>query len=88
MVKYIRNNDNITSRIKDEIVMVNVTLSNYFLINPVGSSIWKMLEKEHSFEEIHTKLMEEYEIDKETCENEAQVFLDKLLELQLIQKII
>jgi Coenzyme PQQ synthesis protein D (PqqD) len=85
MKKYTRNADNIASKIQDEIVMVNVTLGNYFSLNSVASSIWELLEQPRTLDDLCDHLIEEYDIDRESCIKEAQSFLDKLVEHKLIE---
>ena len=87
MTKYVRSNENITSRIQDEVVMVNLTQGNYYALNEVGSSIWNIIETPHSIEEIAEILLMEYAVDKETCINEISDFINQLLEHKVIEKV-
>ena len=87
MTKYVRSNENITSRIQDEVVMVNLTQGNYYALNEVGSSIWNIIETPHSIEEIAEILLMEYAVNKETCINEISDFINQLLEHKVIEKV-
>jgi hypothetical protein len=87
MIKYKRNRDNIASKIQDEIVMVNVKHGNYYTLNPVATSIWELLETPRSRDEICDQLLEEYDIDRETCMLEVDNFLSELNEMKLIDEI-
>ena len=87
MSKYIRNEENLSSKIHDEIVMVNIDLGNYFSLNPVGSDIWEILQEETSSDELISKLMEMYEIDEATCSKEVNSFLSELLAKKLIREV-
>lgn len=87
MSKYIRNEENLSSKIHDEIVMVNIDLGNYFSLNPVGSDIWEILQDETSSDELISKLMEMYEIDEATCSKEVNSFLSELLAKKLIREV-
>jgi hypothetical protein len=59
----------------------------YFGLNSVASIIWGKLEKEVSFDEIISDLLNEYNIDKLTCENETKIFLDQLLTKNIIKEV-
>ncbi len=84
MKRYQQNKDNISSKIQDEIVMVNIILGKYFSMNPVASSIWDAIEKPQSIGEICQTLMEEYDIDEATCTQEVSGFLNELEKLKII----
>jgi hypothetical protein len=85
--KYIQNKKIIQSAIGDEVVMLDMDSGFYFGLNSVASIIWGKLEKEISFEEIISELLEEYNIDQFTCENETEIFLNQLLEKNIIKLV-
>ena len=85
--KYIQNKKVIQSKIGDEVVMLDMDTGFYFGLNSVASKIWGKLEKEVSFEEIISDLLNEYKIDKLTCENETKFFLDQLLDKNIIKEV-
>jgi hypothetical protein len=85
--KYIQNKKVIQSRIGDEVVMLDMDSGFYFGLNSVASIIWGKLEKAKSFEEVVNELLEEYKIDRQTCENDTRVFLDQLFEKNIVKLI-
>ncbi len=85
--KYIQNKKVIQSKIGDEVVMLDMDSGFYFGLNSVASIIWGKLEKEVSFDEIISDLLNEYNIDKITCENETKIFLDQLLSKNIIKEV-
>lgn len=86
--KYIQNKKVIQSKIGDEVVMLDMDSGFYFGLNSVASIIWGKLEKEVSFDEIILDLLNEYNIDKLTCENETKIFLDQLLSKNIIKEVL
>lgn len=48
-------------------------------VNEVGYSLWKMLEKEVSFEELLMGILEEYEVEETVAREDIKEFLDILL---------
>lgn len=49
-----------------------------------SSRIWQLLEKPESAETLTDKLIEEYEVTRETCLSDVMEFLNMLAEKQLI----
>ncbi len=74
----------LSSPLADEIVMMNVKTGDYLGLNGVATSIWNLLEKPITIDEICHELLEEYEIDKATCAEKTIEFLIKLKEDNLI----
>lgn len=88
MIKYKRKDDeNIHSKIDDEIVMVNIEHGNYYSLNAVASSIWEILASPKSVEEICDALTEEYDITKEECMEQVEKFVDALLKKGVIDTL-
>lgn len=73
-----RSGDIICSEADGEIVMMNIETGQYHSINEVGSDIWKMLENPIKLSEICQKLLEDYDIDQKTCEDEVLKFVEHL----------
>lgn len=48
-------------------------------VNEVGSTIWKLLQQEITFEEIISCMMKEYDADELVIREDVQEFLDKLI---------
>lgn len=85
--KYIQNKKVIQSKIGDEVVMLDMDSGFYFGLNSVASIIWGKLEKAMSLQEILNELLEEYNIDRHTCEKDTMEFLDELFEKNIIKLI-
>lgn len=86
--KYIQNKKVIQSKIGDEVVMLDMDSGFYFGLNSVGSFIWVKLEKPISLEEVVLELLNDYNIDRETCENDTRVFWNQLLENNIIKEVL
>ncbi len=87
MVKYVRNKEIISSYLNDEIVMLNIESGKYNSLNSVASSIWRLLEKKLSVDDICKKLIDEYEVDYAQCRKETDECLSNLLKLGLINLV-
>ncbi len=87
MIRYKRNQENISSKIQDEIIMVNVEQGNYFALNSVGSRIWELIESPQSIDAICSQLTEEYDITPEVCHDEVETFIRRCLELKVVDEV-
>jgi hypothetical protein len=85
--KYIQNKKVIQSKIGEEVVMLDMDSGFYFGLNSVASIIWSKLEIPISFEEIIDQLMNEYNIDRQTCEIDTKAFWNQLLEKDIIKLV-
>jgi len=75
----------LSSKIDEEIVLLAVDAESYLSLDPVGSRIWELLsEKPSTVDELADRLMEEYEVDRQTCLNDVQAFIDDMAARKLI----
>lgn len=75
----------IHSKIDDEVVVMSIEAGEYLTLDSVGSRIWELLsEKPSTVDELVGLLMEEYEVDRETCLNDVQAFIDDMAARKLI----
>lgn len=79
-----RNETILATDLDDEIIMMDVTSGQYFNLKEVGASVWKQLEEPKDFNTILDNLLEEFDIDRETCETEVRAFLARMAELEMI----
>ncbi|RST30806.1 PqqD family protein [Sphingomonas ginkgonis] len=56
-----------------------------FGFNAVAASVWKLLERPRSFDEIKAGLLAEYEVGDEQCGNELRVLLADLQQRKLVR---
>jgi hypothetical protein len=79
--------DHLYSELKDEGVVLSLKNGKYYGLNEVGRSIWQIIQSPATVDEIQTAIMQEYEVDEETCRKEVLAFLkqmagEELLEIQ------
>ncbi len=67
-----------------EKVMVDFEQGKYFMLKGVGNDIWDMLIDDITVEQIVNRLLQEYDIDQETCEKETMEFLEGLEKIDII----
>ncbi len=61
-----------------EKVMVDFEQGKYFLIKGTGNDIWDLIQEETTIGNIVESLMEEYDVETETCHASVVSFLDRL----------
>ncbi|WP_026889086.1 lasso peptide biosynthesis PqqD family chaperone [Clostridium beijerinckii] len=67
-----------------EKVMMNLDKGKYFALNLVGSRIWEVIQEEIYIKDIINILLEEYDVDKATCERNVLDYLGVLENEELI----
>lgn len=88
MEKYIRNSRTISGRLHDELVMMDPEQGRYFSLNPVATRIWDLLEVPQSPDELSVALIEEYEVSYEQCRMEVAEYLENMVSLGLITRMV
>ena len=67
-----------------EKVMIDFATGKYFMIKGVGNDIWDMLQEEITPQQIIDKLLSEYDVTPEVCEESVLAFLGKMQEFDVI----
>ena len=76
----VRDSEPIFTTIDDGVVMLSPRAQAYFGLGMVGSEIWNAIEKPRRVDELCNALLQEFEIDVDTCRREVLVFLNDLVE--------
>lgn len=58
-----------------EAVILNLENGVYYGLDEIGTYIWGLLQTPHTFGDLVDLLLEEYEIDRETCQRDVQALL-------------
>jgi hypothetical protein len=54
----------------DEAVILSITKGVYYSLNPCGNRIWSLIQKPIKVGKVRDTLLEEFDIDQETCEKD------------------
>jgi hypothetical protein len=54
-------------------------------LNEVGAHVWELLAQPRSVQEIEQRLLDEYDVDSETCRSQVRTLLTNLYEIGLIE---
>lgn len=67
-----------------EKVMIDFSTGKYFLIKGVGNDIWDLVQDETTPQAIIDKLLSEYDVTPEVCEEQVLNFLDTMAKYDFI----
>ncbi len=73
-----QNKDILASNIDEEKVMMSVEKGLYYGLNPVGSQLWDLLEKNITVSSLIDAVLLKYDVDREDCERDVLEFLADL----------
>ena len=77
-----------TNQIEDELVALNLETSFYYGVDGIGTQIWRLLIDENmTITEACVKLLEEYDVDADTCQREVRAFVEQLIDAKLLETV-
>ncbi len=80
-----RNERNfLISRIGEEVVLMDIHNGQYIGLNAIGSAIWEKLEQPVPIHQVVHALTEEYSVSMQLCEQETLLFLEKMMQHQML----
>lgn len=74
----------VSSNVAGETVILSVDDGMYYGLDAVGTRIWTLLQEPRAVEEIHRRLIDEYDVPSEQCMRDLLDLLEELRERQLI----
>jgi hypothetical protein len=75
----------LSSELADEAVILNVDSGVYYGLNEVGARIWELVQKPCSFSELHRILIEEYDVPSDACKQDLTKILLDLERANLVE---
>lgn len=76
---------NIVSDMGNEKVMLNIENGKYYNLGTTGGEMWELIAAPITVSEVVTKIMTQYDVSKEQCEEEVLSFLEHMYEEKLVQ---
>jgi Coenzyme PQQ synthesis protein D (PqqD) len=77
--------DQVSSDLAGESVILNLKSGTYYGLNELGSVIWEFIQEPKTVADICESILQEYEVDAETCESSVQDLLSDLINAQLVE---
>jgi Coenzyme PQQ synthesis protein D (PqqD) len=77
--------DQVSSYVAGEVVILNLKTGTYHSLNPVGARIWQLIQEPKTVREIINTLCIEYDVELNVCERDLQELLKSLEAAHLIE---
>jgi hypothetical protein len=75
----------VSSEVEGEEVILNLATGTYYGLNAVGARIWALVKEPCTVAHICDTIVDEYEVERERCEQDVLALLAQLAEVQLIE---
>ena len=79
-----RNEDVVFAALGDEGLTLNIQTGMYHYLSDVGTRIWELLETPSSVAALSAGLVEEFEVDADTCHAAVVDFIEKLADRGMV----
>jgi hypothetical protein len=91
-VRHTRNTAIVSREVAGETIVVPICrgvgdLDSVYTFNPVGRSLWRLLENSHSVEELANWVATHYEVDAKQAVADVQSYLSELQEVGLVRTV-
>lgn len=80
----VRSSDQVSGDLDGKVVLLSIENGEYYNMNEVGSRIWALLEAPITFGALIDRLINEFQVDRATCERETNAFLARLKDDHLV----
>lgn len=80
----VRNPSVLWRELDGEAILLDPQAGCSYTLNPVGTLIWKLLDGEHSKEDILAAICDAYEVEPEQASQDARRLLDELRSNKLV----
>lgn len=77
--------DQVACDMKGELLVLQTASGVYYGLNPVGKRVWSLMNEPRRVGAIRDVLLDEYEVDRETCTRNLLDLLEKLASKRLIE---
>lgn len=80
----VRNEEIVWRNLEGEAVLLNPNSGKYYGLNEVGCSFWEKVDGKNSLETIIDLLLEEYDVEKQTLQQDINELVRDLEERKII----
>jgi len=70
--------DQVSTRLDDETVLLELNKGTYYGLNSVGSVIWELVQQPKSIENVYFAVLNQYSVDSETCRRDVLRVIEEL----------
>lgn len=79
--------EHLFSELNDEAVILSLKNGKYYGLNSVGVTVWKNVQEASTLAEIEAAVLNEYDVDEETCRRGVLLFLEKMVNEKLVETV-
>lgn len=76
--------DNVSSKVADEEVILNLKNGTYYGLDPIGAHIWSLVQEPTSIGALIDRLVDHYEVGREQCMKDVTNLLRDMEENGLV----
>ncbi len=80
-----QSEDQVSTELDGETVLMSIEQGNYYGMDKILSRIWSLIEKPITVSALCDRLMEEYDVKRETCETDVLNALNDLAKENLLK---
>ena len=74
----------LASEVGDEAVILQLDEGVYYSLNGVGARVWALLQQPRQFEYLVERVLAEFEVERERCQQDLQELVQELLAKGLV----
>lgn len=82
---FVTRKDLLSTNVRDETAILDMASGKYYGLNEVGKRIWELLQTPQSLAHLIAVIVEEFEVEESTCEQDVTSLLNDLLSAGLIE---
>ena len=77
--------DTVSCELDGETAILNVQSGDYYGLDEVGASVWRIMSQPHTVAEIIREITSEYDVDPAQCEGDLISLISKLASHGLVE---
>lgn len=77
----------VSADVGDELVLLHVEKNAYYDTDAIGADIWHQLEQPVRVCDLCDRLVDKYEVDRETCQKDVLAFLNEALREDVLRVV-
>ena len=79
--------DQVSSDLGGEAVILGLGTGVYYGLDSVGTFVWNLLQEPRTIASLRDAIMDEYDVDRERCEQDLLALLERLMDEQLVEVV-
>ena len=77
--------EQVSADLAGESVILNLKSGVYYGLDPLGATVWGLIQKPKSLSEVRDAVLQEYEVEPERCERDLMALFQELAEEGLVE---